>query len=338
MRAFAFQRTGSVAEALAAHGTSPSASFVAGGTTLIDLVKLEVMRPERIVDVNHLPLARVEALSDGGLRIGALVRNSDLAWHADVKARYPVLSTALLSGATAQLRNMATTAGNLMQRTRCQYFRDNVSPCNKREPGSGCAALEGYNRIHAVLGGSETCIATHPSDMCVALAVLDARVLTTGTDGQRSIAFDEFHRLPGDSPQIDTNLRADEIITAIELPPKGFAKNYTYLKIRDRLSYAFALVSVAVGLDIEGDSIKDARLALGGVAHKPWRDPEAEAQLSGASPTRDSFVRAAETLLRRARGFGHNDFKIELARRAIVRALGQAARGTPQSQADKRVK
>src|SRR5262245_18771232 len=233
---------------------------------------------------------------------------------------------------------MASTGGNLLQRTRCLYFYDTSTPCNKREPGSGCSAIGGINRMHAILGTSEHCIATHPSDMCVALAALDARVLATGRGGQRSIAFDDFHRLPGESPQIDTNLRADEVITAIELPPKGFAKNYTYLKIRDRLSYAFALVSVAVGLDIEGDSIKDARLALGGVAHKPWRDREAEAALGGPSPTRERFIRAAETLLRRARGFGHNDFKIELARRAIVRALGQAARGTPQSQADKRVK
>jgi xanthine dehydrogenase YagS FAD-binding subunit len=233
---------------------------------------------------------------------------------------------------------MASTGGNLLQRTRCLYFYDTTTPCNKREPGSGCSAIEGVNRMHAILGTSEHCIATHPSDMCVALAALEARVLATGKDGERSIAFAEFHRLPGDTPQIDSNLRADEIITAIELPPKGFADNYTYLKVRDRLSYAFALVSVAVGLEIEGDTIKEARLALGGVAHKPWRDRQAEAQLNGAPTTRENFLRAAETVLRDARGFGHNDFKIELARRGILRALTQAARGSPQSQADKRIK
>jgi xanthine dehydrogenase YagS FAD-binding subunit len=233
---------------------------------------------------------------------------------------------------------MASTGGNLLQRTRCFYFYDTTTPCNKREPGSGCPAIEGINRGHAILGTSKHCIAVHPSDMGVALAALEARVLATGKAGERSIAFADFHRLPGDTPQTDNNLRPDEIITAIELPPKGFAGNYTYLKIRDRLSYAFALVSIAVGLEIEGGTIKEARLALGGVAHKPWRDREAEAQLSGAPATRDSFVRAAETVLRDARGFGHNDFKIELARRGILRALAQAARGTPQSQADKRIK
>jgi xanthine dehydrogenase YagS FAD-binding subunit len=232
---------------------------------------------------------------------------------------------------------MASTGGNLLQRTRCIYFYDTTTPCNKREPGSGCSAVDGINRMHAILGTSEHCIATHPSDMCVALAALDARVLATGVDGERSIAFAEFHRLAGDTPHIDSNLRADEIITAVELPPEGFARNYTYLKVRDRLSYAFALVSVAVGLDIEGDTIKQARLALGGVAHKPWRDPAAEASLSGAPATREHFSRAAEIVLRDARGFGHNDFKIELARRCILRALSQAARGTPQSQADKRI-
>jgi xanthine dehydrogenase YagS FAD-binding subunit len=249
-----------------------------------------------------------------------------------------LLSSAILAGASQQLRNMASTGGNLLQRTRCFYFYDTTTPCNKREPGSGCSAIEGINRMHAILGTSEHCIATHPSDMCVALAALEARVLAAGKDGQRSIAFTEFHRLPGDAPQIDSNLRADEIITAIELPFKGFATNYTYLKIRDRLSYAFALVSVAVGLEIEGDRIKEARLALGGVAHKPWRDPQAEAQLNGARATRENFLHAADTVVRDARGFGHNDFKIELARRGILRALTQAARGTPQSQADKRIK
>jgi xanthine dehydrogenase YagS FAD-binding subunit len=272
------------------------------------------------------------------LRIGALVANSDLAYHPQIEARYPLLGSAILAGASQQLRNMASTGGNLLQRTRCLYFYDTTTPCNKREPGSGCSAIDGINRMHAILGTSVHCIATHPSDMCVALAALEARVLATGKGGERSIGFAEFHRLPAATPEIDCNLRADEIITAIELPPKGFANNYTYLKIRDRLSYAFALVSVAVGLDMEGTTIKQARLALGGVAHKPWRDPDAEAQLNGASATPANFLHAAETVLRGARGYGHNDFKIELARRGIVRALGQAAHGTPQSQTDKRIK
>jgi xanthine dehydrogenase YagS FAD-binding subunit len=338
VNSFEYTRPVDVVDAVRQIAADPAAKFIAGGTNLIDLMKENVARPSRLIDITRLPLGKIEETTDGGLRIGALVANSDLAYDPRIDARYPLLGSAILAGASQQLRNMASTGGNLLQRTRCLYFYDTSTPCNKRDPGSGCSAIGGINRMHAILGTSEHCIATHPSDMCVALAALDARVLATGTDGQRSIAFDEFHRLPGDSPQIDTNLRADEIITAIELPPKGFAKNYTYLKIRDRLSYAFALVSVAVGLDIEGDRIKDGRLVLGGVAHKPWRDREAEAQLIGASPTRDSFARAAETLLRGARGFGHNDFKIELARRAILRALRQAARGTPQLQADKRVK
>jgi xanthine dehydrogenase YagS FAD-binding subunit len=338
MNNFGYSRASDVADAVRQIAADPAARFIAGGTNLIDLVKENVARPSRLIDITHLPLKAVEETADGGLRIGALVPNSDLAYHPQIEARYPLLASAILAGASAQLRNMASTGGNLLQRTRCLYFYDTTTPCNKREPGSGCSAIDGINRMHAILGTSEHCIATHPSDMCVALAALDARVLATGKAGQRSIAFSEFHRLPGDTPQVDSNLRADEIITAIELPPKGFAKNYTYLKIRDRLSYAFALVSVAVGLDIEGDTIKEARLALGGVAHKPWRDRDAEAQLKGAEATRDNFLHAAETVLRDARGFGHNDFKIELARRGILRALSQAARGTPQSQADKRIK
>jgi xanthine dehydrogenase YagS FAD-binding subunit len=316
----------------------PAAKFIAGGTNLIDLMKENVARPSRLIDITRLPLDKVEDTRDGGLRIGALVPNSDLAYHTQVEARYPLLGSAILAGASQQLRNMASTGGNLLQRTRCLYFYDTTTPCNKREPGGGCSAIGGINRNHAILGTSQHCIATHPSDMCVALAALEARVLATGGSGERSIAFADFHRLPGDTPQIDSNLRADEIITAIELPPQGFARNYSYLKIRDRLSYAFALVSVAAGLDIEGGTIKAARFALGGVAHKPWRDRDAEAQLAGAPATRESFQRAAATVLRDARGFGHNDFKIELARRAIVRALTQAARGTPQSQADKRIR
>jgi xanthine dehydrogenase YagS FAD-binding subunit len=337
MNNFEYARASDVADAVRRIAADPSAKFIAGGTNLIDLMKENVARPSRLIDITHLPLRGVEETKDGGLRIGALVPNSDLAYHPKIEARYPLLASAILAGASQQLRNMASTGGNLLQRTRCSYFYDTTTPCNKREPGSGCSAIDGFNRNHAILGASEHCIATHPSDMCVALAALDARVLATGNGGERSIAFADFHRLPGDTPQIDSNLRPDEIITAVELPPKGFAGNYTYLKIRDRLSYAFALVSIAVGLDVEGGTIKEARLALGGVAHKPWRDGEAEALLSGAPATPESFLRAADAVLRDARGFGHNDFKIELARRGILRALAQAARGTPQSQADKRI-
>ena len=333
---FQYARAHDVAEAVRQMGAYPAAKFIAGGTNLVDLMKYDVERPSRLIDISRLPLTSIEETGQG-LRIGALVSNAELAYHPLIEKRYPLLSSAILAGASAQLRNMASTGGNLLQRTRCLYFYDTATPCNKREPGSGCSAIGGINRMHAILGTSEHCIATHPSDMCVALAALEARVLATGSGGERSIAFADFHRLPGDAPQIDSNLRADEIITAIELPPKGFARNYTYLKIRDRLSYAFALVSVAVGLDIEGDAIREARLALGGVAHRPWRDREAEAQLAGAPATRENFLRAADTVLRGARGFGHNDFKIELARRAILRALAQAARAAPQSQADKRI-
>jgi xanthine dehydrogenase YagS FAD-binding subunit len=334
---FSYTRARDVTDAVRQIAADPTAKFIAGGTNLIDLMKENVARPSRLIDITHLPLDKVEETRDGGLRIGALVANSDLAYHPEIEARYPLLGSAILAGASQQLRNMASTGGNLLQRTRCIYFYDTATPCNKRAPGSGCSAIDGINRMHAVLGTSEHCIATHPSDMCVALAALEARVLVTGTGGARSIAFADFHRLPGDTPQIDSTLRPDEIITAIELPPKGFAGNYTYLKIRDRLSYAFALVSVAVGLEIAGGTITEARLAVGGVAHKPWRNRAVEEQLADAPPTAETFGRAAETVLRDARGFGHNDFKIELARRSIVRALAQAARGTPQSQADKRI-
>jgi len=271
------------------------------------------------------------------LRVGALVPNSDLAYHPLIAQRYPMLASAILAGASAQLRNMASTGGNLLQRTRCPYFYDIATPCNKREPGSGCSAINGLNRGHAILGTSESCIATHPSDMCVALAALDAKVHVAGPAGERTIALTDFHRLPGDAPQRDTNLQANEIVTAVELPARGFARNYTYLKIRDRLSYAFALVSIAAALELDGKTIKEARLALGGVAHKPWRDASAEAALRGQPAEAATFARAADVLLRDAKGFGHNNFKISLARRGIVRALTQAANDTPQSQSDKRV-
>jgi len=334
---FTYSRPGAVEEAVQAVRAEPGAKFIAGGTNLVDLMKYDVERPRRLVDVGALPgLGAIEEVA-GGLRIGALVTNSALAYDPRVEQRYPLLSRALLSGASPQLRNAATTGGNLLQRTRCYYFYDTGTPCNKREPGSGCPAINGVNRIHAILGTSEHCIATHPSDMCVALAALEATVEVTGPGGDRSIAFADFHRLPGDQPQIDTTLGADEIITAVQLPPKGFATNYTYLKLRDRHSYAFALVSVAAALEMEGNTIKEARLALGGVAHKPWRDPAAEALLRGRPATRDSFAEAAALILKDARGYGDNSFKIELARRAIVRALSQAAAGTPQPIADKRI-
>jgi xanthine dehydrogenase YagS FAD-binding subunit len=338
MNHFGYARARDISDAVRRIAADPSARFIAGGTNILDLMKEHVTLPSQLIDITHLPLDKVEATDDGGLRIGALVPNSDLAYHPQVEKRYPILGSAILAGASQQLRNMASTGGNLLQRTRCFYFYDTATPCNKREPGSGCAAIEGINRMHAILGASEHCIAVHPSDMCVALAALEARVLASGPDGERVIPFSAFHRLPGDTPHLDSNLDAAEIIIAVELPPQGFASNYTYLKIRDRLSYAFALVSVAVGLDMDGDTIREARIALGGVAHKPWRDPEAEAQLAGAPATTESFLRVADALLRGARGYGHNDFKIALARRTIVRALTQAARGTPQSQSDKRIR
>jgi xanthine dehydrogenase YagS FAD-binding subunit len=337
MISFEYSRSGNVADALRQMAASPAAKFIAGGTNLVDLMKMEVERPAKLIDISKLPLDKVEETAGGGLRIGALVRNSDLAYHPLVEQRFPVLSSALLAGASQQLRNMASTGGNLLQRTRCPYFYDIATPCNKREPGSGCSAIDGLNRMNAILGTSDACIAVHPSDMCVALAMLEAKVQLTGPRGERVIAFADFHRLPGDTPQRDTNLDADELVTSIELPPQGFATNYTYLKIRDRLSYAFALVSVAVGLELEGGAIREARFALGGVAHKPWRNAPAEAAVRGRAVSEATFAQAADLVLREAKGFGHNTFKIDLARRAIVRALSQAARGTPQSQSNKKI-
>jgi xanthine dehydrogenase YagS FAD-binding subunit len=334
---FEYTRATDVADAVRQIVADPNAKFIAGGTNLIDLMKDDVERPTRLIDITRLPLKSVEETTGGGLRIGALVPNSDLAYHPLIAQRYPMLASAILAGASAQLRNMASTGGNLLQRTRCPYFYDIATPCNKREPGSGCSAINGLNRGHAILGTSEACIATHPSDMCVALVALEAKVHVAGTAGQRTIAFADFHRLPGDAPQRDTNLQPNEIVTAVELPSRGFAQNYTYLKIRDRLSYAFALVSIAAALELDGGRIREARLALGGVAHKPWRDPAAEAALRGQAAEAATFVRAADVLLRDAKGYGHNDFKISLARRGIVRALTQAANGTPQSQSDKKV-
>ena len=338
MNPFHYTRASDVADAIRQITADPAAKFIAGGTNLIDLMKYDVEHPARLVDISHLPLRSVEETPSGGLRIGALVPNSDLAYHPQIEQRYPLIASAILSGASQQLRNMASTGGNLLQRTRCFYFYDAVTPCNKRQPGSGCSAISGINRINAILGTSEACIATHPSDLCVALAALEAIVHVAGPAGSRAIAFSDFHRLPGNTPQRDTNLEPTEIITAIELPPKGFGTNYSYLKIRDRLSYAFALVSVAAALDLDGNTIREARLALGGVAHKPWRVTAAEAALRGQPAGAGAFAQAADLVLHGAKGFGHNDFKIGLARRAIVRTLSQAARGTPQSQSVKKIR
>ncbi len=339
MNRFEYVRPTAVADAVRVAAGSEAARFIAGGTNLVDLMKYNVERPSLLIDISRLPgLDQIEATPSGGLRIGALVSNSKAAYDDRVQQRYPLLSSAILNGATAQLRNAASTGGNLLQRTRCYYFYDPATPCNKRVPGSGCGALAGVNRIHAILGASASCIATHPSDMCVALAALEAVVHVAGPAGERQIPFAEFHRLPDDAPERETNLETGEMVLAVELPARGFAEHHTYLKLRDRLSYAFALVSVAAGLEMDGARIGTARIALGGVAHKPWRVPEAEAILQGATPGADVFWGAADRLLQGAKGYGGNDFKIPLAREAIVRALHQAVAGTPQTIADKRIK
>lgn len=298
--------------------------YLAGGTTLVDLMKLHVERPAVVIDINALPLVSIDALPDGGVRVGAMVRNSDMAHHELIRSRYPLLSQAILAGASVQIRNMATTGGNLLQRTRCYYFRDTACACNKREPGAGCGALDGYNRIHAVLGTSAHCIATHPSDMCVALAALDAVVRLQGTSGTRTVPVTEFHLLPGDHPERETVLRPGELITAVDIPPLAFGTRSTYLKVRDRRSYAFALASAAAALDVRDGTIRDSRLALGGVATKPWRAREAERLLVGQPATRESYLAAADLALAGAIPRAHNAYKIELARRTIVRALLRA--------------
>ncbi|KIP98629.1 MULTISPECIES: xanthine dehydrogenase family protein subunit M [Pseudomonas] len=326
MTPFAYSKPQGIDEAVRLAG--PDSLFIAGGTNIVDLMKENLVRPKRLIDINALPLRDVVATADGGLRIGALVSNADLAWHPEVEGRYPLLSQALLSGASPQLRNMASAGGNLLQRTRCHYFYDSQVPCNKREPGSGCPAREGLNRYHALFGASEHCVAVHPSDFCVALAALDAQVVIIGPGGERRVPFADFHRLPGDTPQQDTVLEAGELILAIELPAEGFASHHAYLKLRDRASFAFALVSVAAALKFDADGqIRQARLALGGVAHKPWRRIEVEDSLVGLTASNEHFEAAAELLLRDAQPLIHNGFKVELARRAIVRALTTAAEG-----------
>jgi xanthine dehydrogenase YagS FAD-binding subunit len=328
MNPFAFQKATTPEEAVKVVSTTRGAKFLGGGTNLVDLMKDNVERPSVLVNINPLVLDEIELLPDGGLRLGALAHNSDTANHELIKSKYPLISQAILSGASPQLRNMATNGGNLMQRTRCYYFMDTAfSSCNKREPGSGCAAIKGYNRIHAILGASDECIATHPSDFCVALAALGASVQVQGIQGKRTIPFGEFHKLPGKTPQVETTLRPGELITSIDLPVNKFAANSYYLKVRDRESYAFALVSVAAGLEMDGSNIKSAGLALGGVAHKPWRSREAEASLTSKSATVDNFSRAAEIALAGAHGYEHNAFKITLAKASMVRALTLASQG-----------
>jgi len=326
MRAFTYERAASPAAAAASARDAASTAFIAGGTNLLDLMKLQVMTPSRVIDITRLPLKAVEDTKEGGLRIGALVPNSDLAAHPRVRKDYGVLSRALLSAATGQIRNKATTGGNLLQRTRCYYFYDAAKPCNKREPGSGCAAIGGFNRIHAILGASDHCIATHPSDMAVAMLALDGAVETIDPEGRtRSIPLDRFHRLPGNTPRVETNLRPGELITAVVLPPPPPGVQI-YRKVRDRASYAFALVSVAAIVDAAGGRIRSARLAFGGLAHRPWRVPEAEAKLAGATIGDAAFTAAADAAFAGARGYGSNDFKIPLAHRTLRAVLTEATR------------
>ena len=330
MQPFSYERSTSVPDAVT-RGAASGAAFVAGGTTLVDLMKLNVQTPSTLVDINHLPLDAIETQADGSIRVGAMVRNSVLAHDPRIVDGYPALSQAILSGASVQLRNLATTGGNLLQRTRCFYFRDTVYPCNKRAPGSGCAALDGFNRIHAILGVSDACIATHPSDMAVALVALDADVHVTGAGGERIVPITEFHLLPGDTPHDETVLAAGDLVTHVTLPPRRFAPASAYVKLRDRASFEFALASAAAALAFDGEVVIDARIALGGVATKPWRAVAAERAIVG-SPLRDDVVRAAaDAALAGARPRSHNRYKIELAKRAIARAVQLAARARGQS-------
>jgi xanthine dehydrogenase YagS FAD-binding subunit len=328
MKLFTYLKvSGAASGAIIEAAGTPGSQYIAGGTNLIDLMKDDIVTPAHLIDVNDLALAQIERLSGGGVKVGSMVRNSDLANDLYIRQNYPVLSRALLSGASAQLRNMASVGGNLLQRTRCSYFYDVAGPCNKRVPNSGCPAIEGYNRMHSVLGASNKCISAHPSDMCVALAALDATIHTSGPKGDRKIKMADFHKLPGNTPELENVLEANELITAVELVPMGFNKNWAYLKVRDRASYAFALVSVAALLDIEAGKIKNARIALGGVAPKPWRSAEAERALIGKSADESTFRAAADAAMKGAKGYEHNKFKIEMARRTIVRALKMAAGG-----------
>ena len=332
MKTFDYVRPASVQDAVAA-ASEPDAAYLASGTNLLDLMKGGISRPGKLVDISHLPgLDRIEELANGGVRIGTLVRNADLAHNRDFARRFPAVAEALLSGASAQLRNAATVGGNLLQRTRCAYFYDTASGCNKRNPGAGCDARGGANRLHAIMGWSESCIAAHPSDLCVPLVALDAVVEVEGKAGRRDIPLEEFHRLPGDTPERESVLEPGEMIVAVRLPPDAahFAAHARYLKVRDRTSYAFAVASAAAALRLERDTITEARLALGGVAARPWRAREAEESLRGARADASAFRRAAEAALATAKSAGDNGFKIELARRIVARALTLAAAGTPE--------
>ncbi|WP_316800491.1 xanthine dehydrogenase family protein subunit M [Pedobacter frigidisoli] len=331
MNNFEYKQASNIKDAVSQVAASEHTTFIAGGTNLIDLWKYNITHPAELIDINHLiELSGILEMEGGGLRLGAAVKNADTAYHPVVEQKYPLLSKAILAGASAQIRNMATNGGNLLQRTRCYYFYDPEVPCNKRNPGSGCPAKDGYNRMHAILGTSEQCIAVFPSDMCVALAALNAMVNVSGPEGTRAIPFKEFHRLPGDRPDLDNNLKENELITSVDLPEKGFNKNYSYLKLRDRHSYAFALVSVATALELDGTIIREARIALGGVAHQPWRSVEAEKFLEGKTATAENFSMAADLILQGAKGFGDNDFKIQLAKKAIIRNCLMALR--PETQ------
>jgi xanthine dehydrogenase YagS FAD-binding subunit len=326
MRPFKYVRASDAAVATRSVAANPRAKFLAGGTNILDLMKEDVERPDELVDLTRLKLAEIKT-AGGGISIGALAKNSDTANHPLIRRNFPLLTQAIVAGASGQLRNMATNGGNLLQRTRCQYFYDTAMPCNKREPGSGCSALEGLNRIHAIFGWSEKCVATYPGDMANALYALDAVVRVRGAGGrERTIPVTEFHRLPGDTPQQDSNLVHGELITAIELPKSNFAKNSYYLKVRDRASYAFALVAVAAALELDGGRVKQARVVLGGVAHKPWRSIEAEAALVGNPASEESFRRAADAALAGAKPLAHNAYKVELGKRAVMRALMRASR------------
>ncbi len=331
MNNFNYTRVQTAEEAAGKSAATPAAAFIGGGTNLLDLWKYNLEHPQTLIDLNGLEGGgEIAVLPAGGIRLGAQATNAATAYHPLVEAQYPLLSKTILAGASGQIRNMATNGGNLLQRTRCYYFYQESAPCNKRNPGSGCGAIAGQNRMHAILGHSPECIAVFPSDMCVALAALEAVVQVQGPAGSRSIPFAQFHRLPGNLPELDNTLQPHEVITAIDLPAEGFAQNYCYLKLRDRLSYAFAMVSVAVGLKLEGTRIVQARIALGGVAHVPWRVPAAEEYLAGKETTDANFKEAASLILEGASGFEHNTFKIGLAHRAIVRACKMALK--PETQ------
>jgi xanthine dehydrogenase YagS FAD-binding subunit len=327
MKNFTYIRATSTKDAIQKATKEKGANFIAGGTNLVDRLKVFLDEPSQLIDISRLNLNRIDRTREGGLRIGALVSNTAVADYPEIRSNYPLLSRAILSGASQQIRNMATVGGNLMQRTRCPYYYDTVFPCNKRQPGSGCPAATGINKMHAILGASEQCLAVHPSDMCVPLAALDAVVEVEGARGRKEIPFTEFHRLPGDTPQLDNNLAPGEMITAVILPPVSFAKSGVYLKLRDRASYAFALICVAAALDIRDGEIQQARMALGGVAHKPWRSPEAEQFLEGKAAETATFQQAAEIALQGAKPLKYNAFKVEMAKRALRRALTVSAQG-----------